>query len=211
MRKRVLNQAEQEFLKANYPGLTIPELAAQLRCGGQVVSRALRELGIATRRSGWQPKLAEDKRQAILKLWQQGKAAWAITQELHAGTDTVRSVVEAAGLDYERRIGVGKRSPNWKGGRVELGKYLAVCVERDDPMRVMANSSGYVMEHRLVMARALGRPLKRHETVHHVNGQRHDNRLQNLQLRTGRHGKGVVMRCLDCGSHNVEAVMIRED
>jgi hypothetical protein len=211
MRKRVLTEAEIAYLRANYPAKTVVEIAADLHCGGNVISRTLRELGIATRQSGWQPKLAEGKRQAILKLWRQGKAAWAISQELHAGTGTVRSVVEAAGLDYERRIGVGERSPNWKGGRVQSGKYLAVYVERDDPMRAMANHDGYVMEHRLVMARALGRTLKRHETVHHVNGQHHDNRLENLQLRTGRHGKGVVMRCLDCGSHNVEAVMIRED
>jgi hypothetical protein len=37
-------------------------------------------------------------------------------------------------------------------------------------------------EHRLVMERAIGRQLRRSENVHHINGVRHDNRLENLEL-----------------------------
>jgi hypothetical protein len=47
-----------------------------------------------------------------------------------------------------------------------------------------------IYEHRQVMERMIGRSLTKDETVHHINGVRHDNRPENLELWASRHGKG---------------------
>lgn len=74
----------------------------------------------------------------------------------------------------------GPSSFNWKGGK-HIGKdgYVFVRIEwlsPADKALVADIKHAYVLEHRLVVARRIGRPLKAREVVHHINGIKDDNR-----------------------------------
>lgn len=89
----------------------------------------------------------------------------------------------------------GSKHPGWKGGRYTLRGYVRVLVRISGRRRV------YEYEHRLVLEEMLERQLLAHETVHHRNGITDDNRPENLELRTGRHGRGATKHCLTCTCH----------
>jgi hypothetical protein len=72
----------------------------------------------------------------------------------------------------------GKLSPHYKGGKyVAQSGYVLVLVPGRD-------GNKYALEHRLVMEKHIGRRLTSNEDVHHKNGNKQDNRIENLQLMT---------------------------
>ncbi len=76
-----------------------------------------------------------------------------------------------------------RKGESWDGNshKSNFG-YVLIYVSSHDFFYPMVNSNGYVFEHRLVMARSLGRNLHSWEVVHHKNHIKDDNRIENLQL-----------------------------
>ncbi len=73
---------------------------------------------------------------------------------------------------------IGKFSPFWKGGKKKCNGYIYIKCENHPN----ATIGGYVKEHRLIMEKYIGRYLDKKEVVHHINGIRDDNRIENLKL-----------------------------
>lgn len=68
--------------------------------------------------------------------------------------------------------------PLWNGGIRMANGYITILM----PEHPYCNKKGYVRKHRLVMEAHIGRVLLPTEVVHHINGIRTDNRIENLML-----------------------------
>ena len=127
------------------------------------------------------PKIPEDAPQKVAemaRLYAAGATMAQVSEATGVAEETARRWMKAAGVQMRPRgCPEGKYTP--AGGRqVDRDGYVLVL----KPSHPHARASGYVLEHRLVMEEHLGRTLLPEEVVHHKNGQKDDNRLENLQL-----------------------------
>lgn len=175
----------------------------------------LTRMGLPPTRNGRRSGVTPGQIEEMIAAYALGENTQSLGRRYGVHDATVARYLRAAGVEI-RPAGfqMGEAHHAWTGGRVptEAG-YVNVLVYPDDPHYGMAqvkshnaNGGRYVLEHRLVMARHLGRLLTENETVHHVDDRdRQNNDISNLQLRQGNHGKGAAFQCADCGPCNVVA------
>jgi len=98
-----------------------------------------------------------------------------------AGLVLKKPTISALCLTNMIKAHKGETSFAWRGGRHKENGYVMVWNPKH-PNAKGGHNKSYVAEHRMVMSDYLGRPLLRSEQVHHRNGDRADNRIENLEL-----------------------------
>jgi hypothetical protein len=202
--KRRLFQMRAEIenvVEAYKGGAPATGIATRYGCSVGAILDLLRRERVPLR--GSKERLTARDKAEIKRLYESGMQFREVAKQSGKHFNTVRLLLNKEHPEIIRSKIVGPGGPRWKGGRSMHHGYIYVWIAADDPMSEMAHKSGYVAEHRLVMARKLGRPLRPTETVHHIDGDKANNKPSNLQLRQGRHGKHVAMCCLACGSFNI--------
>lgn len=192
-------------------GMKLSDLQTKYGVGETAIRRAATDAGVELRPHGAQSRRIKDEdAKEMARLYQEDHWSQAqISAKFRCAQAVVSRALKEQGVKILRNVR-GSQHGNWKGGKMTTGQgYIYIYVDVDDPMASMRTRTGYVLEHRLVMARKLGRPLADNESVHHINGDRSDNSDGNLQLRQGKHGAGTIYQCADCGSLHVVPVKIK--
>ena len=91
------------------------------------------------------------------------------TKSIRAG-NLISKTITSCGCVLKRK---GSDSPSWKGGKHNKDGYVVLYQGKE---------KRYILEHRFVMEKHIGRKLFKNENVHHVNGVKNDNRIENLEL-----------------------------
>lgn len=116
--------------------------------------------------------------------YSKGKSMIAIASDIGITPSGVRKYFVKYGIERVDRtsyfIGNPEKNPNWRGGkRLHEGYVEVYC-----PNHPNANVRKCVYEHQLVMEKRIGRYLKKEEVVHHIDGNKSNNDINNLLLLT---------------------------
>lgn len=223
MQTMTIHLDEQAVVDGYLSGKSLRDLAGEFDVSIQPIRRVLKKNDVSTRGKQRGPdrtdrlsrstamapeEFSDEHRKNIVARFLSGETQVYLASEFMCGTSTIGRILRSEGIPAGAHGQLRDRHHAWRGGKTMRNGYIYIRPEAEDEIgQAMRGTSKYVLESRLVMAHALGRPLTSEEQVHHIDtNNKQDNRIENLQLRLGPHGKGSAFRCRSCGSHDIEAV-----
>lgn len=157
--------------------LSVSEISDKYGCHRDTVRKALKRFGVPMRGTTVMP-LTYSQRQELMKLYvEQGLSTRQVGKILGLSHDCVSKRLKKMGIQVEDRLTAlsSKRNPCWKNG-VTCGNGYVTHSSKLNPDTYRER------EHRLVMERYVGRKLKPGEVVHHIDGNKKNNHINNLAL-----------------------------
>jgi len=116
------------------------------------------------------------------KYWNEEKSISQIAKEFDISYGAIRNRMVLYNINRRKKCitGYGKNHPGWKGGNhiTDSDGYILLR----NKTHPNSSSNGYLREHIYVMSKHIKRPLEKGERVHHINGIKDDNRIENLFL-----------------------------
>ena len=177
----------------NESGITGRQASKKLGITYKTFKAKLKKFGIKTKvRTSKYPEL-NDKQWLKKEYINNEKSVRQIAIDINATIGAVYSAIKWARIEIRPSLESyklkypngrnGKLAANWKGGKMFTGingKYIKIY----SPNHPNRTYDKYVMEHRLVMEKKIGRYLTKEEIVHHKDGNGHNNDINNLSLTT---------------------------
>jgi transposase-like protein len=208
MPKYITPETTEEIVRLYTSGASMAQTAKAVGVTAGTVKSHLRRRGIEIDSARRKRRHTPQQEEEAVRLYQSGARPTDIVETVGlASYDSLYSILKKHGV--RTRLSTGRNANDWEE-YVNREGYVVVKVPADwkylDTMRGGHGGNGlWLPKHRVVMANHLGRGLRPEEHVHHKDGNRANNEIENLQLR-GHHGSGQLYRCCKCGSHLVEAV-----
>lgn len=173
--------SDQDVLSAFHAAnKNLTQAAKLIGASRQTVANTLVRLGVWSALPKKNKRVQIDK-DVLFDLYHNKRMSTAeIATQFDVSAEGVRELMVR--LSIPRRIASscpGDKNPAWKGGRtIDKDGYVLVHA----PGHLNSTKTGRIREHRLVMSEKLGRPLLRNEVVHHIDGDKQNNSLDNLEL-----------------------------
>lgn len=175
----------------------------------ETLKRWVKSAGVQVRTNARHRVVTDEDRDRVVEAYLRGDKVADIVADLGfpGKVDLVYSTLRARGIKrrFEQSSGMGRKRPTGSVVATADG-YVVEKVGQNWPFLKLMPGQGdgtWIRQHRLVMAEHLGRALRPSEQVHHIDGDRTNNDISNLQLRHGAHGTGVALCCGSCGSTNL--------